>query len=355
MELPSRSERSHSQERVSTVTTISTPAPQDPNALFVGIDVAKDKLDLARSDRAGILSAPNSPAGFATLIASLASVPVSVIAVEATGGYERALIDALLEARLPVALVNPGRVRHMAKALGIMAKTDPIDAHVLVEFARKGAHRLMATRAKNRTDLEALVTCRRQLLTSRTEQSNRLGVTANAAAKKSLNKVIKILDKEIKGLNDQIAALIDSDGDMKHLDELLRSVPGVGAVLSSTLIAEAREMGATDRREISALVGVAPINHDSGKFKGKRAIRGGRADVRNVLYMGALSAKRFNPIIRAFAERLEKAGKPAKVVLVACMRKLLTLLNAMVRDNLRWDQLAVVKAAAAAAAAPLAG
>jgi transposase len=312
--------------------------------LFVGIDVAKDKLDLARSDSEQLLTVANDPDGIRQIVELLASASPATIVVEATGGLERKLVDALLDADLPVALVNPGHVRHFAKGIGILAKTDAIDAAVLVAFARLASPRLAEKRSKNRVELDALVTCRRQLTRVRTEQTNRKLTTTSKVAARSIDAVLKTLDKQIDSLDQQIRRLIDSDDDFKDLDRLLRSAPGVGPVLSSTLVAELDELGRTDRSQIGALVGIAPFNHDSGRLKGKRCIRGGRASVRSVLYMATITAIRCNPVIRIFADRLQKTGKSAKVVIVACMRKLLGLLNAMIRDKLTWSQLNVVKA-----------
>jgi transposase len=316
--------------------------------LFVGIDVAKDKLDLARSDSGELLGFGNDPHGIDRIVgllrtAAAAATQLKCIVVESTGGLERPLIDALLDAGLPVALVNPGRVRYFAIGCGILAKTDPIDAVVLMKFAQLAEPRLTQKRSENQRELDALITCRRQLCTARAQQANCKLTTRSKQAIKSIDAVLAALDKQIEALDKQIRKLIDSDDDFKHLDRQLRSVPGVGPVLSSTLIAELHELGDTDRRRISALVGVAPFNCDSGSFKGKRSIRGGRVQVRCVLYMATLAAVRFNPVLRRFAQRLRSAGKSAKVILVACMRKLLTLLNAMIRDNLMWSQLNVVK------------
>lgn len=316
---------------------------QPVSSLYVGIDVAKDKLDLARSDSPGVLTVANDAKGIAQILESLGRDKPRVIVVESTGGLERPLLDALLGAALPVALVSPGKVRHLAKALGVLAKTDPIDGHILVEFGRLASPRLLEKRSENQAELQALVTCRRQLAHSQTEQKNRAQATRSRAALKSIDAVLAALQTQIDSLNRQIEKLIDSDDQFKDIDRLLRSAPGVGPVLSATLVAELHELGQTDRRQIGALVGVAPFNHDSGKHKGKRAIRGGRADVRGVLYMAAVCAMRFNPVIKAFAERLKKTGKASKVIIVACMRKLLNLLNAMIRENLTWDQLKVVK------------
>jgi len=252
-------------------------------------------------------------------------------------------IRALLEAGLPVALVHPGRVRHFARGLGILSKTDRIDARVLVRFGQLAAPRLARRRSASEAELQALVVCRRQLSVTRVQQANRLGATASKAARAAIEKVVDTLDRQVEKLDRQIRELIDGDDDFRHLDGLLRSVPGVGPTLSATLTAELREPGETDRREVGALAGVVPYNHDSGKMAGRRCIRGGRTAVRCVLYMAAVAATRFNPVIKAFSDRLKQAGKPGKVRVVACMRKLLTLLNAMVRENLTWDQLDVVK------------
>jgi transposase len=203
----------------------------DPSlrSVFVGIDVAKDKLDLARSDQDKILTVENSPKGIAQLIKSLANALLKSIVVEATGGLERPLLDALLEAALPVALVNPGHVRHLAQAMGKLAKTDAIDARVLVEFARVVEPRLAEKRSVKQTELEALVVGRRQLLKSRTEQTNRRGATTNATVKEAIDAVLKVINEQLQSLDEQIHKLIDSDDDMRHLDELIRSVPASGS------------------------------------------------------------------------------------------------------------------------------
>jgi transposase len=324
----------------------SQPSSSSPdNCLFVGIDVAKEKLDLANSDSPQVVTLTNDAAGIAQIVGQLAPARSKCIVVESTGGLERPLVDALLEADLPVALVNPGRVRHLAIGLGIIAKTDPIDATVLMKFARLAEPRLAEKRSQNQVELDALITCRRQLVAARTNQANCRLSTRSRGALASIDAVLKTLDKQIELLDAKIRRLIDSDDDFKDLDRQLRSVPGVGPVLSATLLAELNELGKIDRREIGALAGVAPFNRDSGKSRGKRSIRGGRASVRSVLYMATLAAIRMNPVLRAFAQRLKQAGKASKVIIVACMRKLLTLLNAMIRDGLMWEELAVVKGA----------
>jgi len=263
---------------------MTTSSPSSVS-LFVGIDVALDKLDLARSDSDKLLTVANDPDGIAQIVGMLQSASPTTIVVEATGGLERRLLETLIDASLPVALVNPAHVRHLAKGLGILAKTDAIDARVLAEFARLASPRLAQKRSANQSELDALVTCRRQLILIRTEQTNRRRTTFSKSAIKSIDAVLKTLAKQIASLDKQIRKLIESDDDLDHLDKILRTAPGVGPVLSSTLVADLPELGKVDRREINALVGVAPFNHDSGRLKGKRAIRGGRASIRSVLYM----------------------------------------------------------------------
>jgi transposase len=319
-------------------------SPPSASPLFVGIDVAKETLDLARSDSGELFCSDNDPHGIRRIIESFKTVRPACIVIESTGGLERPLLEALLDADLPVALVNPKRVRYFAVGIGILAKTDPIDARVLMKFAQLAAPRLAQKRSANQAELDELITCRRQLTAARTTQANCRLATRSKSALMAIDVVLKTLDKQIDALDQKIRKLIDSDDDFKHLDRLLRSVPGVGPVLSATRVAELRELGTTDRRQITSLVGVAPFNCDSGTFQGKRSIRGGRTQVRCVLYMATLAAMRFNPVLRIFAERLGHAGKSAKVVIVACMRKLLVLLNAMIRDDLSWNELQVVKA-----------
>jgi transposase len=328
---------------VTDSTVPNAPQPQQP-LVFLGVDVAKAKLDLARDGVDRVETFDNTPAGVAALTRAVRDAAPRVIAVEATGGYERPLVDALLDAALPVAVVNPGHVRHFARALGREAKTDAADARALAAYARLAEPRLAEKRSKVRAELEALTTCRRQLLEVRTEQSNRRQQTTSPVARRAIDAVLKAVQKQLDALDRKIAKLIESDDDdLGPRDTLLRSVPGVGVVLSATLLAHLPELGRLGRREVASLVGVAPFARDSGAWSGRRSIRGGRSAVRSVLYMAAVAASAHNPVIKAFAGRLRAAGKAGKVVIVACMRKLLTILNAMVRDNLNWDQLQLVK------------
>jgi len=326
------------------------PANVPGSPVFVGIDVAKNKLDLARSDYPQILTVPNDEKGIRQIIKLLKEISPRCIVVEATGGFERLVVSGLIDAQLPVAVVNPSRVRHLAIGLGILAKSDPIDAFVLTKFARLAEPRLALRRSTNQAELDSLITCRRQLISARTDQGNCRLATPSKVARQSIDKVLKTLERQIELLDGKIRELIDSNDDFKDLDKRLRTAPGVGPVLSSTLVAEVAELGTTGRKQIGALIGVAPFDQDSGSFRGKRRIRGGRTQVRNVLYMATVAAIRCNPVLSDFAARLAKKGKAAKVIIVACMRKLLALLNAMVRDNLNWDELEVVKSLKAATA-----
>jgi transposase len=325
------------------MTQSLSSGPISSGPIFIGIDVAKAKLDLARSDHPQVLTVTNDLDGIGQILEMLSDLKPAIIVVEATGGLERPLLDALLDADLPAALVNPGRVRHLAIGLGILAKTDAIDARVLVEFARLAEPRLSEKRSKHRVELQTLITCRRQLVHVKTEQTNRRATTSSKPALKAIDAVLLTVDKQIRKLDGQIKDLIDGDDDLYRQDKMLRAVPGVGAVLSTTLLAELEELGRVDRRQISALAGVAPMNRDSGQTTGARSIRGGRTAVRCTLYMATLAAMRFNPVICAFARRLAGTGKKGKVLIVACMRKLLCLLNAMLRDNLQWHELNVVR------------
>jgi len=309
----------------------------------VGIDVSKEFLDIARSDSKSAWRRPNDPAGIQAHLEELRTIAPACIVIESTGGLERPLLEALLEADLPVALVNPGNVRNLAKGLGILAKTDAIDAHLLARFGQLASPRLLEKRLQIQTELAALVACRRQFVKSRTEQVNRRSTTTSKTALRAIDAVVATLDKQIAKLDRQINDHIDSNDQWKQLAATLQSAPGVGEVLAATLIAQLPELGKVDHRQIAALVGVAPFNRDSGYFKGKRAIRGGRGSVRGVLYMAAVSALRCNSQIKAFGARLKDAGKPTKQIIVACMHKLLTLLNVMARENLQWQQLNLVK------------
>lgn len=307
--------------------------------IAVGIDVANETFDVAFGVQGVVEQFANSTEGHDGLIAKWANTPVELIVLEATGGYEFAVASALQAAGFPVAIINPRQARDFAKAMGYLAKTDRIDSRVLAQMAEVLARHpdrdkiVKPLPSADMQEIQAIVARRRQIVTVLAER-NRLAM-AHSVARKSIEAIIKALKKELGNTETAIAAHI-----AKHhadLAALLGSVKGVGDATISTLIAEVPELGKLGRREIGALVGVAPINRDSGTMRGKRAIFGGRATVRRALYMATLVAVRFNPVLRAFYERLVKTGKPKKVALVAGMRKLLTILNAMVKHNKPWD------------------
>jgi transposase len=311
---------------------------------WVGIDVAKDSLDVAwmcatGTERCSVL---NAPAGYGSLLVKLPPPDAARVVVEATGGYERPLVTALIEAGYRVAVVNPRQVRDFAKAAGILAKTDRLDALVLARFGQQFQPRILEEDPKRRVELMQLVARRRQLIELRTMESNRQGQSTARAAQKSIRHVLKLLEKEIELLEAEIARLLQADDDWRGKIELLSSVPGVAKVTSATLVAEVPELGRLNRQAIAALVGLAPFNDDSGRHRGTRRIAGGRAAVRHVLYMATLSARRCNPVIHAFAQRLAAQGKKPKVIITACMRKLLVILNTMLKNNSPWKTSAVL-------------
>lgn len=332
---------------MTTPSVLPVPTLPVPALPVLGIDVSKARLDLAFSDGPTSSAAPDplayDEAGLRALLALLKERPASLVVVESTGGIERRLVDTLLDAKIPVARVEPGRVRHFAKADAKLAKTDRIDASVLARFGQRMAPRLLEKRSKNQDELDALVTCRRQLLAVKTEQSNRRRLVTSRPALKAIDAVLSTVDKQIDALDKQIKKLIDSDDDFRDADRILQSVPGVGIGLSAVVLSSLTELGTLGKRQAAALVGVAPYASDSGSRHGTRRIRGGRADVRRVFYMAAYAATKFNPVIKAFYERLTAAGKPFKVAIVAAMRKLVGYLTVMLRDRLTWDQLAVAK------------
>jgi len=302
----------------------------------VGIDVAKDSLDVACLPSLERLTLAYDDASIARLVETLRRVGPTLIVVEATGGYERRLVVVLIDAGFRVARVNPRQVRNFARGFGQLAKTDRIDAEFLARFAQHVQPQPLEKSSEKQVELEQLVTRRRQLIDLKTAERNRLELTLAQVARKSIQRVLKVIEQQIDALDDAITRLIETDDDWNHKSQILDSAPGVGAVLVSTLIAKVPELGRLNRQKIAALVGVAPFNRDSGKLRGTRAIAGGRADVRGVLYMAALAARYCNPVIRAFADRLEAAGKPFKVVITACMRKLLVILNTMIQTNSPW-------------------
>jgi transposase len=304
---------------------------------FLGVDVAKAKIDFADVSRQISGQVENSREGVKKLIRQLPEPKSLLVVVEATGAYEKNLVNELLDAGHLVALVNPRKVRAFAIGMGILAKTDAIDAQVIARFGERVRPRTLAEKHKKQDELDALVTRRRQLVWLRVAEQSRLETVLSKAVVKSIHDTIKLLEKQAAKIELQIEKLIESDDEWNDKQNLLMSTPGVGEVTARTLIAEVPELGQLNRGEIASLIGLAPFNNDSGSFRGKRTIFGGRAPVRSVLFMAALTAMNHNPPIKAFAQRLKTAGKAHNAVVVACARKLLVILNVMVKNNVHWN------------------
>lgn len=303
---------------------------------YVGIDISKDRLDVAVHPGGTSLQVTNDDAGIAELVIRLKELAPDLIVMEATGGYERQSAAELVAAGFRVAVVNPRQVRDFAKAMGKLAKTDTIDAAVLARFGEAVKPRITIPVDDETEVLQALVQRRRQLIEMLTAERNRRSRVRASKVAANLDEHIKWLKRQLNDIDTNIKEALESSSSWKEKVDLLSSIPGVGPVLSSALLVDLPELGSLNRREIAALVGVAPLNRDSGKHQGQRKIWGGRAALRGNLYMAALSAARYNPTIRDLYHRLRTRGKPAKVALVACMRKLLTILNAVARHKKAW-------------------
>ena len=303
---------------------------------YVGVDVAKAKLDVAIGSDGDLLQVENSEAGIARLLERLGEAAPTLVVLEATGGYESVVAGAIAGQGIAVAVVNPRQVRDFAKATGVLAKTDRIDARVLARFAeaiRPEPRPLPTAEAK---ELQECLSRRRQLVDMLTMEKNRQSIATSEGMKKSLKKHVDWLEEALRRANDDIDKAIRSSPAWREQEDLLRSFPGIGPVSARTMLAELPELGRLNRKKIAALVGVAPLNRDSGTMQGIRTCWGGRTNVRRVLYMAAITAVRCNPVIRQTYAALRARGKKRKVALVACMRKLLTILTAMVRDQRRW-------------------
>jgi transposase len=319
---------------MTSVSTVSTP-PAVP--LHVGIDVSKARLEVCCLPTSQTLAVDNDEKGIAQLVALLRPQTVSLVLLEATGRYERRVASELLEAGFNVAVVNPRQARDFARSLGKLAKTDRIDARTLAQFAQLGHARTCEKQPQKRAVLDDLVTRRRQVTQMLVAEKTRSQVPQDKLTRAMIAKVVRLLEQQREDLDRRIAQLIESDDDWRNRRDLLTSVPGVGDVTAGQIVAELPELGKLNRQQIAALVGVAPLNRDSGTMRGRRGIFGGRAGVRCTLYMAAFSAMTWNPVIHRFADRLRQAGKPFKVIVVACMRKLLTILNVMIRDGQSWN------------------
>jgi len=302
--------------------------------LVVGIDVSKDWLDVAMGSES--LRFANDADGISELTARLRDAGAQLGVMEATGGYETQAATAIVGAGLRLAVVNPRQVRDFAKATGRLAKSDRIDAHVIAAFGQAVDPQIVRLPDEETLELQGLIARRSQLVGMRVQESNRLP-RMKGAMRKQIKAHIAWLDKAIDEVNTDLTARLRTSAVWREKDELYRSMKAIGPITSGTLMASLPELGTLDRRAIAALVGVAPFNRDSGKFRGRRTIWGGRAQVRHILYMAAFTAIRSNPVIRDFYERLIARGKPHKVALVACMRKMITILNAMARSNTPWN------------------
>ena len=310
----------------------------EPEALYVGIDVAKAQLDVAVRPTNDSWQAARNEAGIRQVVARLTALAPAMVLVEASGGLELPLVAALAAAAVPVVVVNPRQVRDFARATGQLAKTDALDAAILAHFAAAVRPPVRPLRDAETQALHALAARRHQVLTMLVAEKNRLG-TATAGVRPHIEAHIAWLEREVEDLDQRLQQTLQQSPVWRAQDKLLRTVPGVGAQLALTLLAYLPELGTLDRRQIAALVGVAPFNRDSGTLRGKRTVWGGRARVRAVLYMGTLVASRYNPVIRACYQRLLAAGKPKKLALTACMRKLLVIRNAMLKHGSPWHDL----------------
>jgi len=303
---------------------------------FIGIDVSKATLDIATLPDGDSWTVPNDDQGLAELAPRLVALAPVVVVLEATGGFELLAAITLAKRGLPVAVVNPRQVRDFAKAIGRLAKTDALDAGILADFARRVRPEPRPLPDEAAQLLESLLTRRRQIVDMLTAEKNRLGF-ARGPVKRDISQHIRWLEKRLADVDRDLQDAVAASPLYQAKADLLRSVPGVGQVTALTLLATLPELGHLSRHQVAALVGVAPLNRDSGTTRGKRMVWGGRAPVRAVLYMAALVGLKHNPVLRVFYDRLRAGGKPFKVAATACMRKLLTILNAMLKHNRRWN------------------
>jgi len=305
--------------------------------LYVGIDVSKSNVDVAVIPSGEAWREPNDEKGSGKLVSRLSKLKPELIVLEATGGFESLVAVDLGAAGLPVVVVNPRQVRDFAKAIGRLAKTDAIDAQVIAQFGESVKPDVRPLKDAQTIELSALISRRRQLVGMLVSEKNRL-LQATRNVRKDITAHIKWLEKRVDDVDGEMRKAVKESSLWREADNLLRSVPGVGRVLSTTLLATVPELGKLNRHQIAALVGVAPFNRDSGIFRGRRSVWGGRAEVRSVLYMGVVSATRSNPVIRSYYQRLRESGKPGKVALTACMRKLLVILNSMMKTREKWQE-----------------
>ncbi len=304
---------------------------------FVGIDVSKSTLDVCIDSPVETMHVDHDDKGIKAICTRLKAEQPKLIVVEATGGLEIRLACELIALKLQVAVINPRQARDFAKATGKLAKTDRVDAAMLAAFARAVRPQARPLKDEHTRELDDMVSRRRQLIETRVQETLRQNTAATKLLQKSLKAHIVWLNKRIEEIDHDLAQRLRACDAWRAKDDLLKSIPGVGGVTTVTMLAKCPELGTLNRREIAALTGVAPMANDSGKHHGKRFVWGGRADVRTTLYMATISAIRCNPAIKSFADRLKQAGKPAKVVIVACMRKLLTIMNSMLKNKTPWN------------------
>lgn len=309
----------------------------EQSIFWVGIDVSSESLEVAVRPTGDFWSTPNTKAGIDVAVAKLQSLTPGLIVVEATGGLEAPVVIALASVRLPIVVVNPRQVRDFAKATGVLAKTDKLDAHVIAHFAEAVRPDVRPIKEEKLQELTDLIARRRQIVDMLTAEKNRLGRASKHLANDIKNHIVW-LEKRLDKIDTDLHKRIKENPLWREKNEICRSVPGVGPILTMSLLANLPELGQASPRQIAGLVGVAPFNHDSGKYRGRRIVWGGRANVRSVLYMATMTSVRFNPVLKAFYERLINAGKKPKVALTACMRKLIIILNAMVRDGIKWQE-----------------
>ena len=307
------------------------------NQLFVGIDISKDRLDVHILPTEESFSVPHEEAGVGEVVKRVQGLAPALVAMEATGGYEIRVAAALASAGLPVVVVNPRQIRDYARATGQIAKTDRLDARVIAAFAGAVRPAVRPLPDDQAQQLGEVIVRRRQLVDMLVAETNRRRMVRAPRVRERLDAHIAWLEQALGEVDNDLRGLVRGSALWREKDDLLRSTPGIGQVTSFTLIADVPELGQLDRRRIAALIGVAPMNRDSGTLRGRRTVSGGRAPVRAVLYMATLSAIRYNPAIAGFYQRLRAAGRPGKVALVAAMRKLLTILNAIVRERRPWQ------------------
>lgn len=304
--------------------------------IIVGIDISKKKLDIQIQEDGPYFACGNDLIGIDRLVEKMCSIHPALIVLEATGGYEKDVVSALVEAEQPVAMVTPAWVRFYAKSSGTLAKTDKIDAKLLVRYGRANHPPVVIMRSEEQERLSELMTRRSQVSLALITEKNHLETVTSSVVKKSIQDSILFLKQEIEKLEAEIAEIIKQNPELKNNEQLICSIPGAGKITAAILLADLPELGTLDHKKIAALVGVAPFNRDSGHYRGKRRIKGGRQSIRKVLFMTALTAIQWNPVIKDFYERLLARGKVKKVAIVACMHKLLTFMNAMIRSQTPW-------------------